>query len=452
MTPAIPLVISASLRYGPLVIFLFVLFVSALRTLVAAATLQHEDGDGDSRPPVNTPFLLSTVSDCLHFLQFIFLTGGLSLSYPGFYPAVVGHFNWFALFTDIALPIPSFVPAPPTAPMRMASTYNRVSDGLYEVNGTYGGSFGLEVMTQMVGTPMSCDTWLQMVIIIMWIVVAMGGFLWILEWVRPKNILGFPMVGHGAGEGIGIGRRGCGLAQATRIGSDVLRLVLSYFTMPLVALSTYQLNLSDMLGAGHLALTLIVLVLTLSACVWLAMRLPAASLGGLISQTRRQNEAPGEIIDAHDEFEERQARRHGRFVTVLFMLNIVRGLVVGGLQHWGVVQLALLVGCEIIMLLAIWVFRPYSVLSSGFMATLSRLTVMVCFIPFIFHPSRLLRLKSDSAYAALSLCGVAMIGVFLLPSCWHFYKLVCWWLGQIQYRNTLRMVCPQNCPHSPFSE
>ncbi|KAI8650275.1 Histidine phosphatase superfamily, clade-1 [Fusarium keratoplasticum] len=418
MTPAIPLALSSGLRYGSLAVFLFVFLVSGLRTIAAASGSQHqnEDQDSDGGATASAP-VLPCVSDCLHFLQFVFLTGGLSLFYPGFYPAAVGHLNWFALFADLALPIKSFVPGPTAALVRMASTYPGINDGLYEVNGTYGGYLGLEVMTQMVGAPMTCDTWLLMVLFTACIAAALGLFLWLLETVRPRNVLGLPLLGPGAGTGR--------WALVTRIGNGVLRLVLSYITLPLIAMSTYQLNFSGSLGAGHMSLAIVVLLLITLAFAWLAVCLPMASLGALVFEAKHSYQRVGGLEAERDEDfeEERQARRDHRFVMALFVLNMTRGLTIGGLQKWGVVQLAVLVACEVVMLLAIWTCRPFPLLSGGFAATLLRLAILACFVPFTFPPSKMFNLKTVSAYVALSLYVVGLIGVFFVPSGRHLYRL-----------------------------
>ncbi|RBR21966.1 uncharacterized protein FIESC28_04679 [Fusarium coffeatum] len=310
MTPAIPPAISSGLRYGSLGIFLFVFFVSVLRTIATVPGLQHRNENDSTRSNVaSNATVLPSVSNCLHFLQFIFLTGGLSLSYPGFYPAAVAHLNWFALFADLALPIRSFVPPPITGVVIMASTYPGVRDGLYEVNGTYGGYPGLEVMTQMVGAPMTCDTWLLMLCFIASIAMMLGLFLWLLETLRPRNVLGLPLLGPSD--------RTLGM----RIGNGVLKLVLSYITLPLVALSIYQLNFSGTLGAGHVTLTVVVLVLILLAFAWVAVRLPSENLGALVFEAKLQYQHVGG--DGGQDFEEeKQARREHGYVIVLFVLNI----------------------------------------------------------------------------------------------------------------------------------
>lgn len=430
MTPAIPQALSTSLRFVPLAILLFVLLVSALRTISAASSLpQDDDASGITpSPSPSSPVLLPIVSDCLNFLQFIFLTGGLSLSYPGFYPAAAGHLNWFALFTTVAPPLPSFVHNIPGYRTTMRNlTYNGVSDGIYEANGTYGGTVGLEVMTQMVGAPMTADTWLVMVLLIMCIVVALSVFLWALELARPGKVFGLPMISLGEGAaGSETSRWRLRFALAMRVGNGVLRLLLSYFTLPLVALSTYQINFWGAYGAGHMTLASIILVLILLGFTWLTVHLPATSLGALVFETGQwYQQVEGDTTSAYiTSSEENQARRQGIFVITLFVLNIIRGLAVGGLQRWGVVQLVVLVACEVIMLAAARILRPYPMLSIGFMANVLRLMVLICFVPSAFRPSKLLGLKSIFAYTALSLYAAALVGIFFLPSCWHFYKLI----------------------------
>ena len=185
----------------------------------------------------------------------------------------------------------------------------------------------------------------------------------------------------------------------------------------------YQLNFSGTLGAGHVTLTVVVLVLILLAFAWVAVRLPSENLGAVVFEAKlRYKHVGGD--GGQDLEEEKQARREHGYVMVLFVLNIVRGLTIGGLQNWGVLQFAGLVVCELVMLVTIRIFRPYSLLSVGFATTLLRLAVLACFVPFLFPPSKMLSAKSVSAYIALSLYAVGLIGVSFTPSCWHLYRLV----------------------------
>lgn len=136
------------LRYFPLGIFLFVLVVGAIRSLVNLPAPDDEDnvprlGDGDGDEDEDAPDpqpVLPNVGDCLQYLQHIFLGASLSLFYPGFLIPVAGRVSWSSLFSGGILTYGH-------------ADYASISDGIYERNGTYGGTFGLETMAQIVGAP-----------------------------------------------------------------------------------------------------------------------------------------------------------------------------------------------------------------------------------------------------------------------------------------------------------
>jgi len=48
-------------------------------------------------------------------------------------------------------------------PVIHGKIYSGVADGIYSINGTYGGTTGLEHMHQIVGAPSTIDTWVNMV-------------------------------------------------------------------------------------------------------------------------------------------------------------------------------------------------------------------------------------------------------------------------------------------------
>lgn len=314
------------------------------------------------------------------------------------------------------IPINSFSQAFGSGHLTKATAYPGIRDGLYEVNGTYGGCPGFEVMAQMIGSAMTFDAWLLMVLLTICIATGLAIFMLVLEVVQPRNILGLPMLQ--SAEGMSLPTR------AARTGNIVLRLVLSYVTMPLVALSSYQFYHRAYLGAGHFTFAIIVLSIILLALVWLAIRHSPASLGALVLENGyryhrvRGHNTPTEALSYHDH----------AFIMVLLVLNLIRGPTIGGLQGWGVVQLALLAACEVVMLLAVRLFGPYPFLSSGFAVIPLRLALLACFVPFAFAPSRLFTLKAISAFFALCLCGLGIFAVFFLPSCWRLYHMFRWGL------------------------
>ncbi|KAH8170686.1 transient receptor potential (TRP) ion channel domain-containing protein [Sarocladium implicatum] len=417
ITPGISQSLSNGLRHAPLVAFLFIFVVSVARTLVSASTARppretetdDESTDGDGHE--TSRLILPSIYDCLHWLQFIFLTAGLRLAYAGFYPPVAGHLNWFALFPDLAPPMKSILPGVASGRPNKIIPYTGATDGIYQTNGTYGGYSGFEVMAQMVGAPMTADIWFLMVLLTLIIAVTLAALLWSLEMVRPRNVLGLPMLPSGTDSS----KR----ARAARVGNGVLRLVVSYVIMPLVALSSYQLYLFSSLSSGHLAFAIIFLLVLLGSFLWLTLRHSPASLGALVLENGyryRPVGAEGVAEHAH--------QNEDGFIKTLFVLNLVRGITIGGLQDQGIAQLVILATCEIVALCAIRMFKPYPMLSAGFASSALKLALLICFIPFAFPPSKLLGLKTIAAYVSLFLGGSGLFALFFLPSCWHLFRLV----------------------------
>ena len=157
ITPVPSASIVSLLRFGPLALFLLVLAVAILRTVYddadAPASDDVDDVDDSLGGSHYTKTLLPGLGDLLHYLQFIFLTASLSLRYPGFYQPAASKLNLFSLYSG-------------SGPVTHSWTYSGVMDGIYEVNGTYGGTFGLEHMSQIVGAPMTMDLWVNMAIIV----------------------------------------------------------------------------------------------------------------------------------------------------------------------------------------------------------------------------------------------------------------------------------------------
>ncbi|EFQ31336.1 uncharacterized protein GLRG_06480 [Colletotrichum graminicola M1.001] len=108
ITPALSPTISSAITYSAWALFIFVLLVGIARS-VSSTPINF---DNDEPRPVRT--VLLNVGDCLQYLEFIFFL------------------------------------------------FDCVEDGIYVLNGTY----GLELMAQIAGVPMSMDTWLNMAILV----------------------------------------------------------------------------------------------------------------------------------------------------------------------------------------------------------------------------------------------------------------------------------------------
>ena len=321
--------------------------------------------------------------DCLQYIQFIALTGGLTLDYPGFYQPVVSKVSWSALMFN-----QSFVSNGPGAESLM--------DGIYVTNGTY----GLDVLRQLVGMSAVDDVWAGMAV---WLMVILGGVLafiqigFLLRWVyrhvnnTPEEDLRAKNMPFSMG--------------------NVIRIVFNYFLLPAVALSMFQFVVASQSPIYTVALAAVMLVLIVGFAIWLLLfiamtrpksflfdDLPTVLLYGSLYNTYSDNAAP--------------------FALVPVLLTIVRGVAIGAVQPSGIAQLTLLAICEVITVLTIHAFRPFHSPTSmnayhTFFAVLrfSAVLLMISFAPSLGVTDGP---KGWIGYAVLLLHAIVLIFGFLL--------------------------------------
>lgn len=399
ITPALPPRWSSMLRYFPLGIFLFVLVVGAIRSLVnlpppedddSVPRLGGSDGDEDEDAPDPQP-VLPNVGDCIQYLQHIFLSASLSLFYPGFLIPVAGRLSWSSLFSGGILTYGH-------------ADYASISGGIYERNGTYGGTFGLETMAQIVGAPATMGTWLNMVFLFT-IVLIISAFLieafWFFQRIRrPASAISWT-------------------ARIQQTGRQVLQVALSYFIVPLISLSVYQLIHASWLPLYHTVLAALLIFVTIASLTWLFRSLPTRSLGVLLFNRDKQYSRMtngGHQADA-------------LFVHMLFILNFIRGVAIGGLQFSGLAQLVALAACEVIMIICIAALQVYPTFSLGTITAVARLFVllaMVAFIPGVASD----RTRHVVGYIILLLHASILVLGFLLQGIWDLVQLIKRWINE----------------------
>lgn len=378
VTPQIDKNFRKALVCVPLFIFIFVLIAGSVRTFYGDVSASDNDGDNDEEPEPQT--ILPHVGDCLSYLQFIFLTGSLTLFYPGFYQPAVSYLSPYSLFLGGTM-----IPSP---------QYDSVRDGIYMVNGTYGGTFGLEVMTQVVGAPFTWGTWMNMVITIAIIAFVAAGALEIYRATRSDSDMDERSLWTGL----------------RHTSNNVFRGIMSYFLFPLVALTCYQLDNAATLPAYHIASASLFIAVILAMFIWLLRQIPTRNLGILIFDTSRryrQIASTGSSATV--------AAREKNFVLGFFLLIFMRGVVVGGLQISAVAQLVVLALCETVLLAFIMGFQAYSMLSVGATSAVARLAsvlLMIAFIPGLASEN----VKAVVGYALLLLHTCMLFFGFLIPA------------------------------------
>lgn len=401
ITPALPPVWSSMLRYFPLGVFFFVLAVGATRSLVSLPPPDDEDniprvhvggldGDEDDDAPDPQP-VLPNVGDCLQYLQHIFLGASLSLFYPGFLIPVAGRLSWSSLFSGGILTYGH-------------PDYEGISDGIYERNGTYGGTFGLETMAQIVGAPATMGTWLNMVFLFAIFLVISATLIetfWFFRRVR---------------------RPASAVSRSVRLqqtGRQVLQVALSYFIVPLIALSVYQLIHASFLPLYHTVLAAMLIAIAIGSLTWLFRSLPTRSLGVLLFNRDKQYSRMAEGGDQADSL----------FVRMLFILNFIRGIAIGGLQFSGLAQIVTLAACEVIMIICIAALQVYPTISLGTITAVARLAVllaMIAFVPGVASD----RTRHVVGYAILLVHACVLVLGFLLQGVWDFVQLVKRWITE----------------------
>ena len=385
VTPDLGASLSAALLWIPIVILALV----GLATLMAAKYGPSSSknffywssyyGRDDDMLRLVTPGF----ADCLQYIQFIVLTGGLSLSYPGFYQPVVSRAGWSTLTFN-----QSFVSHGPGQ--------QPLVDGVYFVNGTY----GLSNLRDLAGMTTDSDMWGGMavwlcVILISVIFLCQAGFFanWAIRRLKksPPEDLRSKNLPFTAG--------------------NVTRIVYNFFLLPIVSLSMFQLVVAGQSPGSVVALAVVLLVSIAAFAAWtfflifttnprtaLFDHLPSLLLYGPLYNTYSDEAAPFAIVPA--------------------VLNFVRGIAIGAVQPAGVVQLVILAICEIVFILTIHAFRPFQGLTSmnayhTFFSVIRLITVlmMVAFVSALGVDEGV---KGWIGYAVFLLHAVVLILGFFL--------------------------------------
>ena len=274
------------------------------------------------------PHLLRLVTpgfgDCLQYIQFVVLTGSLSLNYPGFYQPMVSQASWAALIFN-----QSFV--------TKSDPWQSVVDGIYVTNGTY----GLQRLTQLVGIAHPEDIWAGMMIWLCVIIAAVFvliqiGFL--VQWV-------FRAINSTSEEDL----------RAKNIPfsiGNVVRIVFNYFLLPLVALSTFQLVVAANSPAFTVALAVVTLVVLIVFAAWLLWLIIGTQTKSFLFDDLPTVLRYGPLYNTYSD-------HAAAFALIPVLLTFIRGVTIGAVQPSGITQVVLLAICEVIQILTIYAFRPF---------------------------------------------------------------------------------------------
>ncbi|KAK6539481.1 hypothetical protein TWF694_009704 [Orbilia ellipsospora] len=263
-------------------------------------------------------------ADCLQYLQFVVLSGALSLNYPGFYQPVIANGAWSVLMFNFSLVSNEATPNP--------------VDNIYYVNHRH----GLGRLSQLVGQGDPSDAWAGFMVIFCGIIGATILFVVLvaaIRWGLRRIKL------HESGD--------LRAKNVPFLGGLLVRVVFNYLLLPILSLSAYQLVI-----ANHGPLSVDVVSGIVFALVILFAILLVYRISNYTPRSPLYDDLPtllfyGPLYNTYDE-------SATLFCIVYLGVSIIRGITFGFLQPSGIAQLTLLAICEIIFILTLNTFRPYS--------------------------------------------------------------------------------------------
>ncbi|KAL4971641.1 hypothetical protein BDW66DRAFT_164947 [Aspergillus desertorum] len=368
ITPSLGSAASAALTGTPLAIMLLSGIVTgALKTYQKRrqSTFRYELGD-DMRDPVESS--MPGLGPCLRYLQFISLTGCLTLSYPGFFRAIVSSHSWSSLIFK-------------NWPVTHQFTYPGVEDGIYSVNATY----GLEEMAQYLGSTTTSDLWTNSIVNLALLMVGVTVTIqlaFLYRWLRQL----YPSQG--------IPRLTVHLQQEIqtllqRTGWSIARLALNHFLHPLIALSLFQMNNARWFPVTHTSTALIAVAILAGILILVVRRLVKPDRQGIFFQPTSLPCGVGQ--------------NHWGFYT-LYGIPFVRGIAIGGLQLSRLAKLVILLGCEIwILTCGAWNWQTGFTWRPALLLSTARLVTLAMSFVFLNPVEATERTKSAIAYCILFL-------------------------------------------------
>ena len=330
--------------------------------------------------------------DCLQYLQFIVLTGSLSLQYPGFYQPAVSQSSWASLMFN-----KSFV--------SHGNGTSSLEDGIYAVRAAY----GLDRMSQYVGMSQVEDVWAGMMVWLLVILLAVVTFIqagFLVRWLY-RQISDIPEEDLRAKN------------MPFSVG-NVIRIVFNYFLLPIVALSMFQLVEASRSPAYVVALAAVVLVVLVGFSAWLLR---------VVATTRPRSHLFDDLptVLLYGPLYNTYSDNAAAFAMVPVLLNIIRGVAIGAVQPSGVAQIVLISICEVVFILTLHAFRPFHSPTSmnayhTFFAIIRLLTTLlsVAFVPSLGVTEAP---KGWIGYVILLMHGIALVFGFLLNSIQTFAEV-----------------------------
>ncbi|CAK7265658.1 hypothetical protein SEPCBS119000_001625 [Sporothrix epigloea] len=262
--------------------------------------------------------------DCLQYLQFAVLTGGLTLSYPGFYQPIVSQASWSVLMFN-----QTFVSKQARIP--------DVVDGIYVTNGSY----GLQNLGQLAGMGNIEDIWAGMMV---WLMAIIAGVLILLQLG-----LGMLRIYRSVRK---IPKEDLRSKNAPFMIGNIIRIVFNYFLLPLVALSTFQFVAAGKTPNYTVALAAMTLVAILGFAAWLLHLIVSTKPRAVLFDDLPTLLLYGPLYNTYSD-------EAVAYAMSPFILNLIRGIAIGAVQPAGIAQIILLAICEVVQVVTLQGIVPF---------------------------------------------------------------------------------------------
>jgi hypothetical protein len=319
--------------------------------------------------------------DCLQYIQFVVLTGALSLNYPGYYQPVVSQAAWSSLMFNQSF---------------FGAESNPVVDGVYAVNGTR----GLDRLERFVGMDGARDLWPGMMV---WLLSIVGVIIILIQFAFAFRWLYRELAR--------IPEEDLRSKNMPFTVGNVIRIVYNFFLLPLISLSFFQLIVASESPAYCVALAGVVIFILICFSVWIIR---------LIITTRPRSylfdDLPTVLLygPLYNTFSDDAAA----YAVIPVFISFARGVAIGAVQASGIAQIVLLAICEVVSVLTIIAFRPFPSPSSMnlYHICISIVRFLTILLSIVFVPSLGISQAARAwiGYVILLLHGLVLVFGFFL--------------------------------------
>ncbi|KAL2841694.1 hypothetical protein BJY01DRAFT_7743 [Aspergillus pseudoustus] len=398
ITPDLGSTVKGSLAYVPLAILILVglatisaAMYSPWGTTDAFRWTSNYGRDEDILRLVTPGF-----GDCLQYIQFIVLTGALSLNYPGYYQPVVSQAAWSSLMFNQSF---------------FGTEHNPVVDGVYAVNG----SRGLDRLEKYVGMDGARDVWPAMMV---WLLAILGIVTLLIQLAFAAR--------WAYRELANVPEEDLRAKNMPFTVGNVIRIVYNFFFLPLISISFFQLIVAGESPAYSVGLAGVVIFILICFSIWVVRLIittkPVSCLFDDLSTVLLYGPLYNTFCDDA-----------ASYASIPIFISFIRGIAIGALQTSGIAQIVVLAICEVVSVLTILAFRPFTSPSSMnlYHICFSFIRFLTILLSIVFVPSLGISQAARGwiGYVILLLHGLVLVFGFFLNSLQTLIEVVAHLLG-----------------------